>query len=74
MSQAEKSIAETMDIDVVKGTEKELEKNCIIVPVSVTFTVHDSYSCNGSRGESSTDGSKIMYGNWLYARVYGFGI
>ena len=26
------------------------------------------------RGESSTDGSKIMYGNWLYARVYGFGI
>mgnify|MGYP002589036866 FL=1 len=54
--------------------EKELEKNCITVSVSVTFTVHDSYSCNGSRGESSTDGSKIMYGNWLYARVYGFGI
>ena len=54
--------------------EKELEKNCITVSVSVTFTVHDSYSCNGSRRESSTDGSKIMYGNWLYARVYGFGI
>ena len=51
-----------------------MKKNCIIVPVSVTFTVHDSYSCNGGRGESSTDGSKIMYGNWLYARVYGFRI
>ena len=24
--------------------------------------------------ESSTNGSKVMYGNWLYARVYGFGI
>lgn len=54
--------------------KKNWKRIGITVSVSVTFTVHDSYSCNGSRGESSTDGSKIMYGNWLYARVYGFGI
>ena len=38
-----------------------MKKNCITVSVSVTFTVHDSYSCNGSGGKSSTAGSKIMY-------------
>ena len=61
MSQAEKSIAETMDIDVVKGTEKELEKKFADGDIDL-YVARDgkSYIINGDSSDTSTYSAKLM--------------
>ena len=61
MSQAEKSISETMDIDVVKGTEKELEKKFADGDIDL-YVARDgkSYIINGDSSDTSTYSAKLM--------------
>ncbi len=61
MSQAEKSIAETMDIDVVKGNEKELEKKFADGDIDL-YVARDgkSYIINGDSSDTSTYSAKLM--------------
>ena len=60
MSQAEKSIAETMDIDVVKGTEKELEKKFADGDIDL-YVARDgkSYIINGDSSDTSTYSARL---------------